>query len=92
MLAGFGSGVAAETVAVFEIVVAAPGAVTAMAMGAAAVPVPRAARVHVTETLPVLVQVHPVPPAETKVTPAGKVSVTAAATASEGPLFVTVMV
>jgi hypothetical protein len=42
-----------------------------------------------TDTLPVFVQVQPVPIAETNVTPAGRVSVTETAAASEGPLLVT---
>jgi hypothetical protein len=46
-------------------------------------------RVQDTDTLPVFVQVQPVPVAETKVTPAGRVSVTDRVAASDGPLFVT---
>ena len=44
---------------------------------------------QVTETLPVFEQAQPVPVADTKVTPAGRVSVTVRLTASEGPLFTT---
>ena len=42
-------------------------------------------RVQDTDVLPVLEQVHPVPLAETNVTPAGRVSVTLTAAASDGP-------
>ena len=45
---------------------------------------------QVTETLPVFEHTQPVPVADTKVTPAGSVSVTVRFAASDGPLFVTV--
>ncbi len=49
-----------------------------------------AGRVHVTETLPMLLHDHPPPEAETKVIPAGSVSVTETSAASDGPLLRTV--
>ena len=55
----------------------------------AAVPVASAGRVHATETLPLLVHVHPVPDADTNVTPAGRLSVTLSEAASDGPALVT---
>ena len=55
----------------------------------AVAPVARAARVQLTDTLAVAVHVQPAPAAETKVTPAGRVSVTWTLAASEGPLFAT---
>src|SRR5665213_3199303 len=76
LFAGTGSGVVAVTVAVFEIEPACAGAVTVTVMSGADVPDARAGRVQVTETFPALVQVQPVPEAEPKVTPLGRVSTT----------------
>jgi hypothetical protein len=56
----------------------------------AVAPVARAALVQLTETFPVFEQAQPVPVALTKVTPAGRVSVTVRFAASEGPPLVTV--
>ena len=55
----------------------------------AVAPLARVARVHVTETLPVFVHAQPPPAADTKVTPAGSVSVTLTDAASDGPAFCT---
>ena len=55
----------------------------------AVVPVTSAGRAHDTDTFPVLTHVHPVPVADTNVTPAGSVSATDRLAASDGPLFVT---
>jgi hypothetical protein len=52
-------------------------------------PVVRAGRVQVTDTLPEFEHVQPVPVADTKVTPAGSVSVTVRLAASDGPLSTT---
>ena len=92
LLAPFGSAVVEDTDAVLVSVVAWAGAVTTTVMVGAVDPVTSAGRVQVTETLPVLVQVQPVPVAETKVTPAGRVSPTDSVAASDGPLFVTTSV
>jgi hypothetical protein len=46
-------------------------------------------RVQVTDTFPTWVQAQPVPVAETKVTPAGRVSATDSEAASDGPLLLT---
>src|SRR5450631_4438027 len=89
LLAGTGSAVAEETTAVSVRVPACGGAVTVTVMVGAVVPVARVGRVQVTETLPAFVQVQPVPVADTKVTPAGRVSVTDTDAASDGPLSVT---
>ena len=71
-------------------VAALAGAVTTMVKMVEA-PLFQLARVQVTEVLPALAQVQP--PLEaltlTKVTPAGRVSVTVTFAASEGPLFET---
>src|SRR5450631_2409260 len=87
LLAGGGSAVVELTLAVLDNVVAWAGAVTVTVIVGAVAPVASVGRVQVTETLPVLVQVQPVPVAETKVTPAGRVSVTETAVASDGPLL-----
>ena len=89
LLAGFGSAVVAATDAVLLRVAACAGAVTRTVIAGAVVPVVSDARVHVTETLPVFEQTHPVPAADTNVTPAGSVSVTVRLAASEGPLSTT---
>src|SRR5450631_2252401 len=89
LLAGVGSAVVELTLAVLDNVVAWAGAVTVTVIVGAVAPVASVGRVQVTETLPVLVQVQPVPVAETKVTPAGRVSVTDRLAASEGPLLLT---
>src|SRR5664279_1691035 len=89
LLAGTGSAVAGEIVAVLVRVPACAGAVTTTVMVGAVAPVTSAGRVQVTDTLPVLVQTQPVPVAETKVTPAGRVSPTDSVAASDGPLLLT---
>ncbi len=93
LFAEFGSAVVVAIVTVFEIVVACAGAVTTMVMVVLA-PVAQVARVHDTETLPVLLQVQPplLGLTETNVTPAGNVSVTVTLAASEGPLLATTSV
>ena len=55
----------------------------------AVAPVASVGRVHVTETLPVLLHVQPTPDADTNDTPAGRVSVTETLAASDGPLSTT---
>jgi hypothetical protein len=90
LFAAFGSDVDDETDAVFVSEVACPGAVTTTVITGAVVPVVRIGRVHVTETLPTFVHVHPVPVADTNVTPAGRVSATDTFAASDGPAFATV--
>ena len=87
LLAGTGSGVVDATDAVFVRLAACAGAVTVTVITGAEVPVASAARVQVTETLPVFEHTQPVPVALTKVTPAGNVSVTVRFAASEGPAF-----
>lgn len=84
---GLGSLVVEEMAAVLDSEPACAGAVTTAVIGGAVAPVARAGRVQVTDTLARFVQVHPLPPAETKVTPAGRVSVTVTEDASEGPLL-----
>jgi hypothetical protein len=86
---GTGSAVVEATLAVFVRDAAWRGASTTRVIDGAVAAAASAGRVHDTETLPVLVQVHPVPAAETKVTPAGRVSVTDRFAASDGPLFTT---
>jgi hypothetical protein len=66
------------------------GAVTLMVITGAVAPVASAGLVQVTDTLPTLVHAQPPPEPETKVTPAGRVSVTDTFAASDGPLSVTV--
>jgi hypothetical protein len=90
LFAGVGSLVAELTVAVFVSVAPCAGAVTVTVISGADVPVAKAARVQVTETLPVFEHAQPVPVADTNVTPAGRVSVTVRFAASDGPLFETV--
>src|SRR5450631_41206 len=90
LLAGSGSGVVLETAAVLDSSAACSGAVTTTVIAAADVPVARDGAVQVTETLTALVQVQPGPAADTKLTPAGSVSVTETALASEGPALATV--
>jgi hypothetical protein len=63
--------------------------VTVTVIVGAVVPAASAARVQVTETFPVFEHAQPVPVADTKVTPAGSVSVTLRFAASDGPLSVT---
>ena len=88
LLAAFGSAVVDAIDAVFDSDAAWPGAVTVTVIVGAVAPVARVGRVQVTETLPVFEQVHPVPVALTRTSrPAGRVSVTVSALASEGPLF-----
>src|SRR5450631_627049 len=89
LLPGTGSAVVEETEAVLLNVPACAGAVTTTVMVGAVVAVASAGRVQVTETLPVLLQVQPVPTADTKVIPAGSVSVTDRLAASDGPLLLT---
>ena len=88
LLAVFGSAVVEVIVAVLVRVVPWAGAVTTM-VKVVEEPVAQAARVQVTEVLPALVQVQP--PLEaltlTKVTPAGRVSVTVTFAAFDGPLL-----
>jgi len=90
LFAGTGSEVVDATEAVSEMLPAWFGAVTVTVITGAVVPVARAARVHVTDTFPVFEHAHPVPDADTNVTPAGKVSVTVRFAASDGPAFDTV--
>src|SRR5450631_343080 len=87
LLPGVGAFVVEETEAVLVSVVACAGAVTTTVMVGAVAPAASAGRVQVTETLPVFVQVQPVPVVDTKVTPAGRVSVTETEAASDGPLL-----
>ena len=89
LLAGTGSAVVLDTDAVLDRLAACAGAVTTTVTSGAVVPVASAGRVHVTDTLPVFVHTHPAPPADTNTTPAGNVSVTDTATASDGPLSTT---
>ena len=65
------------------------GAVTTTVMSGATTPAPSTGRVHVTDTSPLFAHDHPVPSAETKVTPSGRVSVTVSAFAPDGPWLVT---
>ena len=89
LLARFGSEVAEPTEAAFTWV---PGAaaVTTTWIGALA-PLASVGVEHVT-TLPASAHDQPAPAAETKVTPAGSVSVTTTFDAASGPLFVVVTV
>src|SRR3954452_5944959 len=87
LLAATGSAVAADTVAEFERAAAWAGAVTTTVIVGAVAPVATRGRVQVTDTLPAFVQVQPVPVAETKVTPAGRLSSTETAVASDGSLL-----
>ena len=89
LLPGVGSFVVDATAPVLVRTAACAGAVTVTVMVGAVAPAARAARVQLTETLPVLVQTQPPPAADTKVTPAGRVSVTVRFAASEGPLLTT---
>src|SRR3954454_3898942 len=89
LFARFGSDVAAPTVAELVSEAACAGAVTTTVMVGAVAPVGRTGRVHVTETLPLLVQTQPAPVAETNVTPLGSTSVTDIAAASDGPALAT---
>jgi hypothetical protein len=86
---GMGSAVGEATDAVLVSDAAWAGAVTTTVMLGAVAPATSAGRVQLTDTLPVFVQVQPVPVADTNVTPAGSVSVTARPLASEGPLLTT---
>ena len=88
--AGSGSGVALDTEALLTRVVDPVGAVTTTVIVGATSPAASAGRTQDTEALPDAVHVQPVPSAETNVTPAGSVSVTATSTASDGPLLVAV--
>ena len=90
LLPGTGSAVVDATDAVFDSEPAWFGAVTVTVITGADAPVVRAARVQVTDTLPVFAHAQPVPVADTNVTPAGRVSVTDRFTASDGPAFATV--
>ena len=85
LLVGLGSVVTADTVTWLVRVVACGGAVTTRVMVGAVVPVATAGVVHVTDTFPTLVQVHPLPVAETNVTPSGRTSTTETFAASDGP-------
>jgi hypothetical protein len=87
---GTGSAVVDATDAVFDKLPAWFGAVTVTVITGALDPAVRAARVHVTDTLPVFEHAHPVPDADTNATPAGNVSVTDTFAASDGPAFDTV--
>ena len=86
---GFGSAVVEDTDAVFDRVPPWAGAVRTTVMSGADAPVARAALVHVTETSPLFEQAQPAPEADTKVTPAGRVSVTDTPAASDGPTSLT---
>jgi hypothetical protein len=85
LFARFGSGVVDDTAAVLVRLVACAGAVTTTVMVPAVDPEARAARVHVTDTLPLFVHDHPAPTADTNETPAGNESVTDTFAASDGP-------
>jgi len=87
---GIGSLVVALTVTLFVIVPDVPGAVTVNVIAGPA-PTANIARVHVT-TPAASLHVHPVPEADTYVTPAGSVSSTLTPLAVDGPLFVTLNV
>ena len=89
LFAGTGSAVVADTDAVLVSEPAWAGAVTVSVIVGAVAPVTSVALVQVTETLPEFEQAHPVPAADTKVTPAGRVSVTVTFAASDGPLSTT---
>jgi hypothetical protein len=89
LLPAVGSVVVEETLAVFVRDAAWPGAVTTTVMVGAVAPLARTGRVQVADTLPEFVQIHPVPVADPKVTPAGRVSVTETPAASDGPWFTT---
>ena len=90
LLEGSGSDVVEAIVAVLVSEAGWFGAVTTT-MRVVDDPAAHDARVQATETLPVLLQVQPPLDALTltKVTPAGRVSVTVTFTASEGPLLAT---
>jgi len=90
LLPGTGSLVVALTVTLFVIVPDVPGAVTVTVIAGAA-PTANVARLHVT-TPAASLHVHPVPEADTYVTPAGSVSSTLTPLAVDGPLFVTLNV
>src|SRR3954466_2699875 len=89
LLPGFGSLVAELTLAELVSDAVCAGAVTTTVIVGAVVPAASAGRVQVTVTLPALVQTQPVPVADTKVTPAGSVSVTESVAASDGPALAT---
>ena len=89
LFAAFGSAVVLDTLDVFDSVAAWPGAVTTIVIVGAVAPATRAGLVQDAETFPTLLQVHPVPVADTNVMPAGSVSVTVSEAASDGPLFTT---
>ena len=89
MLAVLGSFWAPDTLAVLMMIPPEAGAVTVMVIDDA-VPTARLTRVQVTTPLARL-QVHPVPLALRKLTPAGRVSVTVIPVAVVGPLLVTVI-
>ena len=86
---GTGSGVSADTLALLSAVPACAGAVTVTVMAGALAPLASDGLVQVTETLPALTHVQPVPAADTNVTPAGRVSTTLSAVAAAGPAFAT---
>jgi hypothetical protein len=90
LFAGFGSAVVEATLAVLLKLPAWFGALTVTVITGAVAPAASAARVHVTDTLPVFEHDQPVPVADTNVTPAGSVSVTVRFAASDGPAFDTV--
>ena len=92
LFAGFGSAVDDDTDAVFDNVPACAGAVTLTVITGAVVDAASTGRVQVTDTFAVLEQVHPAPEDDTNVTPAGSVSVTKTAAASDGPALATVSV
>jgi hypothetical protein len=89
LLAALGSAVALLIVAVLVITPGELGATTVTVMVGAVAPVASAGLVQVTETFPTFVHAQPVPEAEMKVTPAGRVSATDTFAASDGPLSVT---
>ena len=87
LFAAFGSNSVAVTEALLVIEPPAEGAVTVIVIAGAAV---TASVVLVQVTVPdALLQVHPVPVAETNVTPAGSVSVTETELAALGPALLT---
>jgi hypothetical protein len=89
-LPGTGSLVVLETCAEFVRDAASVGAVTTIVIVGAVTPEASKERVHVTDTLPELEHDQLAPPStDTNVVPAGSVSVTDTATASDGPALLT---
>ena len=89
---GSGSAVVEDTDAVFVMVPPWSGASTVTVIVGCCRAGGSVGSVHVTETLPTLLQDQPAPVALTNVTPAGSVSATSRLSASDGPLLVTTSV